>query len=326
MVKSNIGPFVLIPSVKPNSSVKSPSPKSKRRTMVAPRCRKKDSDDACKCMLRERRPNIITENDLQSFLKGEAVRPKSLTAIYIERVPILKYSDLRALLASLGIQSKWIRNLAYTDNKVLELLVFKEKGQEISRRITEKSSAFKLLPPDYDPLGENSKELKKSIGRLKRNLAKLPEGMHMVKKELSGQLLKAEHRLKRLEIQERLPANPTQKPTPKAKTRPPSHKPSISIKVAGWNAEGLAGKEDDLKRKMKELNIDFVFICETWAREDSRIPEEQTSIAEDVMVYSPARNGNNKKGRPYYGTALMDCNRIDKKKLKTEIGISDHSI
>ena len=54
-----------------------------------------------------------------------------------------------------------------------------------------------------------------------------------------------------------------------------SHSPLTAVSVATWNAAGLAGKDSDLAECAERMELDLIFVCETWVRTASRAPSEE---------------------------------------------------
>ena len=98
--------------------------------------------------------------------------------------------------------------------------------------------------------------------------------------------------------------------------------------MATWNAAGLAGKESDLTECAKRMELDFIFVCETWAKPTSRAPSE------DFLVWSPKpreqagsqTTEERERGKNNYGVALWARRGIDRAKLKIVRGTPGLSI
>ena len=90
-----------------------------------------------------------------------------------------------------------------------------------------------------------------------------------------------------------------------------------AVSVATWNAAGIAGKDSDLAECAGRMALDFVFVCETWARTASRAPSEE------FIVWSPkpreleqTAEGRTGTGRNSHGVALWARHGIDRAKLR----------
>lgn len=56
---------------------------------------------------------MITEQGMRNFKEGKAPGHQGLATVYIREIARTSYKSLRAVLAKLGIQSRWVRNLAF---------------------------------------------------------------------------------------------------------------------------------------------------------------------------------------------------------------------
>jgi hypothetical protein len=134
------------------------------------------------------------EEDIALFKQGMARADRGLKTLFIKGVARMPYGRLREILKKLGIPSAWVRNLAFAGQGVLELLVFSERAEEIQEIILKDATALGAAP-DFDPLKVGSKEMAQRVGRLERDLKRLPPQMHMVRRELTKKLLEAKTRL-----------------------------------------------------------------------------------------------------------------------------------
>lgn len=83
----------------------------------------------------------------------------------------------------------------------------------------------------------------------------------------------------------------------------------INLSVATWNATGLAGKEFDVREGVEKLKLDFIFICETWARPNSH------AQCDEILHWSPVDTWEH-RGHAPYGVALWASKDIDRTLLK----------
>lgn len=94
----------------------------------------------------------------------------------------------------------------------------------------------------------------------------------------------------------------------------------MSLTVGTWNAAGLTGKELDLRDYAEKHSIDFIFLCETWAKVDSRPPSDE------FVIWSPFAQKQNRT-RPPYGVALWTRHgHINREKFKILGGVPGFTI
>ena len=100
-----------------------------------------------------------------------------------------------------------------------------------------------------------------------------------------------------------------------------SHSPLTAVSVATWNAAGLAGKDSDPVECAERMELDLIFVCETWVRTASRAPSEE------FIVWSPKpRKQAGPQTTEDYGVALWARRGIDRAKLKIVRGTPGLSI
>ena len=87
------------------------------------------------------------------------------------------------------------------------------------------------------------------------------------------------------------------------------------------NAPGLAGKDSDPVECAERMELDLIFVCETWVRTASRAPSEE------FIVWSPKpREQAGSLTTEDYGVALWARRGIDRAKLKIVRGTPGLSI
>jgi hypothetical protein len=136
------------------------------------------------------------EEDVTLFKQGMARAGRGLKTLYIKGVARMPYGRLREILKKLGIPAEWVRNLAFAGVGTLEMLVFGERAEEIQAIILKDAPALGAAP-DFDPLRAEDKEVAQRVGRLERDLKRLPPQMHMVRRELAKKLQEAKARLQK---------------------------------------------------------------------------------------------------------------------------------
>lgn len=97
-------------------------------------------------------------------------------------------------------------------------------------------------------------------------------------------------------------------------------RPTISVRIGTWNAGGLLNKDQELKKIVKNEDLDFVFICETWASFGSSFPDDA------IIYWSPFKQDTKPKGHAPYGVALLMGERIKRKDVKIIPGIDGLSV
>lgn len=81
----------------------------------------------------------------------------------------------------------------------------------------------------------------------------------------------------------------------------------------------MASKDDELEETIARRGLDFIFICETWARPGTRPP------GENYIYWGPV-DAEPRHGHAPYGTALIVGPRIDRGKLKITEGHRGHTL
>jgi hypothetical protein len=125
----------------------------------------------------------ISDEEVERFMSGQPPKQRGLRFMYIKGVQRWKYSQLRAIMAKLGIQPHWTRHFAMVARDTLELLVFEERKEEIVKILNERAPYYKVLM-DHDPFQGSIKDLKNAEARLKRQIGRLPAPCTLLEKPL----------------------------------------------------------------------------------------------------------------------------------------------